>query len=219
MIQLIQGVNDLMTKNPVLAQEWHPNKNGYLKPNMVTEFSNKKVWWKCSDCGFEWETIIRNRSRGCGCPQCNNAWNDKRIDKLIANRGSLVETNPDIALEWDYNHIFPLVPEKVTAGSNKKVWWKCDKGHEWRAKVSHITDGHGCPYCDGQKAIKGINDILTTNPELALEWDYEKNTVSIFTVMARSGKNIGGSVRLDITINQRQHIEPREKVALFVQII
>lgn len=39
------GFNDLQTVNPELARQWHPIKNGGLKPTQVTVNSNKKVWW------------------------------------------------------------------------------------------------------------------------------------------------------------------------------
>ncbi len=35
-----------------------------------------------------------------------------------------------------------------TKYSNKKVWWKCDLGHEWRTAFTHRTRrGQGCPEC------------------------------------------------------------------------
>lgn len=40
-----KGYNDLETVNPELAVQWHPTKNGELKPTQVTANSNKKVWW------------------------------------------------------------------------------------------------------------------------------------------------------------------------------
>ncbi|MBQ7064572.1 MAG: zinc-ribbon domain-containing protein, partial [Firmicutes bacterium] len=39
------GFNDLKTINPALAAEWHPYKNGELKPEDVTAGSKAKVWW------------------------------------------------------------------------------------------------------------------------------------------------------------------------------
>ena len=40
------GVNDLATKRPDLATEWHPTKNGDLKPTDVAAGSEKKAWWR-----------------------------------------------------------------------------------------------------------------------------------------------------------------------------
>ncbi|WP_375091209.1 zinc-ribbon domain-containing protein [Peribacillus sp. RS7] len=64
------GYNDLLTANPQLANEWHPEKNGDLKPTDVTKGSNKRVWWLCSVCGHEWNIPVKNRNKGSGCPKC-----------------------------------------------------------------------------------------------------------------------------------------------------
>ena len=61
------GVNDLATVSPKVAAEWHPTKNGDLKPTDVTAGSSKKVWWLCRR-GHEWEAIIVARAkRGSSC--------------------------------------------------------------------------------------------------------------------------------------------------------
>ena len=70
------GFNDLTTINPKLAAQWHPTKNGDLKPTQVVANSNKKVWWLLSyddsrigkHIDFEWKTTINNRNNGSGCP-------------------------------------------------------------------------------------------------------------------------------------------------------
>ena len=33
----------------------------------------------------------------------------------------------------------------------------------------------GCPYCSNKKLLPGHNDLATTHPEIAKEWDYSKN--------------------------------------------
>ena len=67
--QVLTGYNDLSTANPGLAAQWHPEKNGDLKPEDVTLNSNKGVWWICSK-GHEWKTSVAHRSRGHRCPDC-----------------------------------------------------------------------------------------------------------------------------------------------------
>ena len=59
-------------------------------------------------------------------------------------------------------------------GSDKKVWWKCAKGHSWKALV-YARKYSGCPVCAGRMVIPGVNDVKTIMPKLADEWDYEKN--------------------------------------------
>ena len=64
------GFNDLATKDPVTAAEWHPTKNRGMTPKNVTFKSNKKVWWLCSICGREFRMSISHRTHdgsGCNC--------------------------------------------------------------------------------------------------------------------------------------------------------
>ena len=58
----LAGYNDLSTTHPELAKEWHPTKNGKLKPTDVVSGSGKKVWW-LNKSGREWQAIIGNRSK------------------------------------------------------------------------------------------------------------------------------------------------------------
>lgn len=67
--QKVGSDNNLLAVNPELAQQWHPIKNGNLRPSDVTPGSRRKVWWQCKR-GHEWETQIALRSRGSGCPYC-----------------------------------------------------------------------------------------------------------------------------------------------------
>ena len=55
----------------MLSEEWHPERNGNLKPEMVSCGSHKKVWWKCSE-GHEWRAAVYSRAgtQETGCPVC-----------------------------------------------------------------------------------------------------------------------------------------------------
>ena len=66
----VPGENDLATTYPALAAQWHPERNGGLSPSDVKETAKRPVWWRCPDCGFEWESPVKRRSRGAGCPRC-----------------------------------------------------------------------------------------------------------------------------------------------------
>ncbi len=165
--QVIVGYNDLATVNPKLAKEWNYEKNGELKPNMVMANSGKKVWWICNK-GHEWEASIDNRSRGRDCPFCANK-------QLLKGYNDLATINPKLAKEWNYEKNGELKPNMIMANSGKKVWWICNKGHEWEASVINRNRGTGCSICTGQQVHKGYNDLATVNPKLAKEWNYEKN--------------------------------------------
>ena len=66
----ISTENNLTFLFPEIAKQWHPTKNGNLKPNEVRKSSNKKVWWLCSK-GHEWITTINHRTNGKNCPKCS----------------------------------------------------------------------------------------------------------------------------------------------------
>lgn len=68
---VVSGINDLKTKFPEIASQWHPTLNGTLTPEMVTCGSAKKVWWQCSE-GHVWKAAIYSRTgvQKCGCPVC-----------------------------------------------------------------------------------------------------------------------------------------------------
>ena len=53
--------------------------------------------------------------------------------------------NPLLMSEWNYEKNCDLNPETLTLGSNKKVWWKCSKGHEWQAIIANRNKGTGKP--------------------------------------------------------------------------
>lgn len=294
---VLKGFNDLATINPELAKEWNYDKNGNLKPDMVTANSNKKVWWKCKK-GHEWQATIANRNRGTGCPDCakelqtsfpeqaiyfyvkklfpdaingdnhlgmeldiyipskkvaleydgafwhkNRKRDEKKVklckenniflirvkenenSEIIENENikliscdnsdeglkkaiilvvqflgkninvdlnsdrvaiytsfiygqkqqSLQVLNPKLAEEWNYEKNRGLKPDMVKVSSGKKVWWKCKKGHEWQATIASRNKGSGCSICANQQVLKGYNDLATINSKLAKEWNYEKN--------------------------------------------
>ncbi len=159
--------NSLLHSKPELSKEWNYEKNGNLKPEHFSANSGKKVWWRCSK-GHEWQATISSRNTGHGCPYCAG----KRVLKGF---NDLLTVNLIVAKEWNYEKNSNLKPENFTANSNKKVWWKCSKGHEWLVTIANRNDGYGCPYCSGRYAVKGEDDLLTVNPTLAKEWNYEKN--------------------------------------------
>ena len=180
----IIGVNDLCTIIPNLAKEWHPTKNGSLSPQDFKPNSNIKVWWLCPKCGYEYQAIIANRTKGTGCKNCSN-------QILHSGENDLATVYPDIAMQWDYEKNDGLMPNKVFPNSNKKVWWKCDKGHSWRAAPNTRTSGCNCPYCAGNKVWVGFNDLATTHSELSAEWNYDKNgELTPQMVSAGSGKKV-----------------------------
>ena len=93
--------------------------------------------------------------------------------------------------EWDKEKNEEQTPQDVSCKSNKKVWWKCKAGHEWQTAISSRANGTGCPYCKGQRVIKGVNDLATVAPEVAAQWHPTKNGARTpETTSPQSGKKV-----------------------------
>lgn len=145
---------------PHLLNEWMYEKNaelGYF-PDKLTEGSNAKVWRKCSICGHEFLISVKGWSKGQTCLYCK----------------SLAFTHKDfVATVWDHtkNSAEGIFPENVTAGSEEKVWCKCQNNHSYKRPVYNVLRLHGCPICN-----KRLNTLLT---ERALALCLEKSNIKV----------------------------------------
>ncbi|MBQ3074042.1 MAG: zinc-ribbon domain-containing protein [Ruminococcus sp.] len=133
--------------NAELMAEWDWEKNNALNinPQILTQGSHMKVWWKC-DNGHSWQASPNHRaSKHRGCPYCCHN------PIVLEGTNDLATCNPVLAKEWNNNKNGTLLPSQVTLHSNKKVWWKCDRGHEWKTSVNHRANGSNCPLCSKSK--------------------------------------------------------------------
>ena len=163
------GTNDLASQRPDLAKQWHPVKNRPLTPADVPLGSHHKAWWRCEK-GHEWQAEVKSRSMGgTDCPYCANR-------QIVPGENDLAATHPDLARQWHPTKNGTLTPRDVLAGTRRKVWWRCEKGHEWAAAVaSRAVSGAGCPVCAGKTVIPGENDLAGLFPELACQWHPTRN--------------------------------------------
>ena len=194
--KVLTGFNDLATIFPDLLDEWDYEKNIDIKPTEVIAGSPKKVWWKCKTCGNEWETkiVMRTGSYKTGCPSCGYAvkMKETRIKRIQKDNVTLVSLFPDIAKEWDYEKN-KVKPDEVSPGAYLKVWWLCPKGHSYQSWLNDKTGKHkvGCPICNGKRLLTGFNDLATLFPDIAEDWDYDKNIgITPSDITAHNGKKV-----------------------------
>lgn len=163
---------------PTFIKEWDYEKNTSFSPEILTAGSSYKVWWKCSVCNHSWMAAPNERIlHGNCCPECS-------VHKVNAMRllrkGSFEENYPERAKDWDYKKNKDLLPSQVTAGSNKKVYWKCHVcGYKWKGMVcNHAKSMYSCEKCAiRERALEryGSRPLIETHPRLAEEWDYNHN--------------------------------------------
>ena len=168
-----------------LMEEWDYEKNNKLNidPTVLGEASHTKAWWKCKN-GHSWMAMISNRVRHeRGCPYCSH-------QLPVPGETDFATMYPELLKEWHPTKN-TCNPSELMPGTHKKVWWRCEKGHEWEAEIKSRVSGVGCPYCANKKILKGFNDLATVHPELAAEWHPEKNgELTPYDVSPSSGKKI-----------------------------
>ena len=157
------GQNDLASAAPLLAAEWHPTRNGTLTPGAVLAGTHQSAWWRCPK-GHEWQARVSSRVAGSGCPYCTGK-------KVLPGFNDLESRFPAVAAQWHPTRNGDLTPSQVTYASNRKVWWRCPRGHDYQAAIGGRTvSGSGCPYCTRKKVLPGFNDLATLHPALAAQW-------------------------------------------------
>ena len=128
--RVLKGFNDLATTHPQIAAQ----ANGW-DPTLFSKGHNKKKSWKC-DLGHVYSDTVGHRTgMNTGCPVCAGK-------KILIGFNDLATTSPVLASEADgWN------PTSITRGSNRKVQWKCPKGHTWKTSPTDRARGEGCPSC------------------------------------------------------------------------
>ncbi len=180
------GFNDLATKCPELKDQFHPTKNGKLTAYDITPYSNNdEIWWiypyddpvTGKHFDFEWQSAPATRMITRGCPFISN-------QKVWPGYNDLKTKFPEIAKEWDYKKNKGK-PEDYMPNSRELVWWRYpyddpETGNHydfsWQSRITNrVQDNSGCPYLSNNAVWEGYNDLASKRPDLAEEWDYEKN--------------------------------------------
>lgn len=174
--------------------DYEKNEKEGIKPEEVSLSNSDKVYFYGRTCKHKFEKTFREvlrKDREINCPYCTGkqiliGFNDLKsvCPKFFNNTDSI---------QWDYdkNNEENLYPENFTKSSHKKVWVKCNNGHSWKANISNVFDKEkGCPYCSHKLPIIGETDLKTKFPEIAKEWDYNKNTLKPEECLDGGSKNI-----------------------------
>lgn len=150
----VSVTNSLAKVRPALAVEWHPAKNGTLEASDVLAGSARLVWWRCRlHHDHEWCASVCNRARGSGCPLC--------AGRRASVRHCLAVAHPELAREWHPRRNGTVTPESVTPRTQRVVWWRCSKGHDWQAPVIARTRRRsGCPACSRRARDRKSNPAM-----------------------------------------------------------
>lgn len=163
--------NNLAVARPDLATMFNTEANG-TTPTEITPTLSRKVHWTCPQ-GHHFLKSPKEVIRTNGyCRECKSlAYNYPELRKYYHSENTLGF-------------------DELLAGSNKKVLWVCEKGHEYEQSVNGKTSkGLGCPYCSGRYATPE-NNLLAVYPDIAKEFDAEKNGTTADKVTPKSNKKM-----------------------------
>ena len=151
-----------------ILTRWDGRRNLPRRPQNIAWDSKRSVYWKCEH-GHQWGSSPKTTIRKAGrCPTCAGI----RLDPGVNDLASM---HPELLEQWDTEKNLPLRPEKLRSRSIVIVWWKCRQGHTWQAAVFSRSQGADCPVCTGRTVLPGENDLATVFPQLARQWDQERN--------------------------------------------
>lgn len=179
--------NRLSSTHPLVADEWHPTKNGDLTPQSVSFGSARKVWWQCKrqpgDPEHAWEAVIQSRTRRknpAGCPACGH--------HKVTQETSLAAMFPEQARLFCSRKNRKSATE-VRAHSNKMFHWQCPLGHVWTRSANRmVRPGAGCPFCKG-KRVSATNSLANVYPAIAKFWS-PRNESTPDSVTAGSAQHV-----------------------------
>jgi hypothetical protein len=104
-----------------------------------------------------------------------------------------ISDDPKLSLEFHPTRN-GFTSDKITLGSNLKVWWscsiekECECLHEWESSTHNRNKGSGCPYCSKPpKRFCKHTSLAGKYPEIAEEYAKE-NLIPVDEIGPKSGK-------------------------------
>lgn len=97
--------------------------------------ANAKTRWSCGRAGHRWRATYNKINQGRGCPRC-------AVKRRADHGRHRPEAYHALARERGFRWLGAAVQTV-----DKKTWWRCPKGHSWRATYNVIQQGHGCHVC------------------------------------------------------------------------
>ena len=172
---------NLAVQYPEIAKQWHPTKNGTLKPEDVGAFSNKKAWWQCfREPNHVWQAVIATRHKS-GCTHCYQEakYLEWVVDATGTKRKKLLKDDAALFAELVAADEERTQLAEIYVGDTRTLRWKCAKCNAiWSNQLrKRAIEGQGCTYCSNQTTNE-LNSLAALHPEIESQWDWEKNSAN-----------------------------------------
>lgn len=170
---LYVGHNDFATVEPELAKEWHPTKNGTLRPTDVMRGQARKVWWQCSVGHSYLASLNKRTSDRTGCPICNSGRQTSfreqafyfYIQKIYSNAISRYRADWLGRMELDI-----YIPEKKLAIEYDGAAWHKKSNFERERRKYTLCHKHGIKLWRVKELMpedgRGLADKIVSVPDV-----------------------------------------------------
>ena len=153
-------------------------KKNKTTPELICPGSRKVFWWKCSKGHFFQNNAANMTKNGdkesCGFCNGKKAWKGESFGDLF----------PELLKQMDKSKNKNFDPYSVVPGSHKSLFWVCDKGHKWKARIfARTLLGHGCKICKmpySKPEIRIFSELSYIFNEVRLRYKFKNNEVDIF---------------------------------------
>lgn len=163
--------------HPQIAQTLLSDKNEGWEAIHLTASSNRKLWWRCEQCGRHYETRVSERIKNHRCGYC--------AKRKVSSLNALSVMNPSLAKEWHPRLNGDVTPDEIAVNSNRIFWWLCSRcGYSWRSacKTRNLQQTQ-CPACHQHRRQtmefyikKEVSQSLAQKlPQICHQWHDEKN--------------------------------------------
>jgi hypothetical protein len=153
-----------LAAHPELVAELDPERNGDVSPHAIAARSPRRLWWRCPH-GHAWRARVSRRVDGSACPYCGG-------QRSTPERS--LAAHPRLVAELDPERNGALDAATVAGRSDRRLWWRCARGHVWQATVkARVKVGSGCPGCASSHR-RGIL-LAAQRPDLLDQWVDERN--------------------------------------------
>ena len=155
-----------------VLSEWDVDANSGLSPKDVIYTKQRlQIHWKCQKANdHRWTANAYTRTvRGDECPFCSGS--------RPSSTNNLALLFPDLAACLHQTLNDHVDPSEISPTTHEFFWWQCPVAddHVWKASANQMKGSLRCGFCAGKNASSS-NSLALRNPEIADEFDLEKNS-------------------------------------------
>lgn len=155
-------LDEQKAKGTIWNALWDYEANAPITPEMVRPSSGMYVNWICPKNSLhKWSAPLYSIINGCGCARCakrHHYTTDEYIGEAKKIHGG----------KYDYSQV-------VYVNTHTPVKIICSKHGVFEQNPNRHLQGAGCKFCAGTAGYNPADSLQKNYPELAKEWDYDKN--------------------------------------------